>query len=212
MLMAMVWGVVWILLALLAAILLVLATPLRLEVALRRERDVHFRLAVQLLGGMTPMIRVVDTSLSADTVAKSDEVDTAQPAMDVPEASKPLKSEAPKTRRNRRRRFLRALDAAPALAHDLLAPLDIEHIKLDADFGLGDPAETGQIYGLLCPLLFALRLPEGSVIRLRPDFSRARFDGVVEACVRFTPLAFIPPLIVFAWRIFAPQAWVTRTA
>ena len=76
----------------------------------------------------------------------------------------------------------------------LLDPISLDRLELDLRFGTGDPAETGQLYGYLTALAFALPVHTGA-IRLRPDFDTAVIEPRGEARLHFTPLALVMPTI-----------------
>lgn len=95
-------------------------------------------------------------------------------------------------------RSSRALVAAPRLLVSLLRPFRLQRLAIDADVGLSDPADTGQLIGMLAPLIYAVPRSNVVDIAIRPDFSGARVEGDLEADVSFVPAALVPPLAAFA--------------
>jgi hypothetical protein len=82
------------------------------------------------------------------------------------------------------------------LVRDLLHSLQIEELKLHCRIGLGDPAYTGMLFGLLNPLLLPTRN-----ITLNADFQEAVFEGYCKAKIRIFPIRVIGFLLAF---IFSP--------
>lgn len=87
----------------------------------------------------------------------------------------------------------------------LMRVFRIDHLMVKGRFGTGDPADTGAAYGMLCPLLYGLRLPISSDIAVEPDFTRAVCDAQAELRVSFVPLRLVGPLARLAWRMFGPR-------
>lgn len=192
------WVLVWVLAGLLATVLLVLATPLRLDLS-ASARPARMRLRTQLLGGLTPWITLVNTA-----------ADSASPERPAPRAkpgTKPENEPRKKAAGGKRASLTQAqryLDAGRDLLAGLLRPLRIEQARVDGAFGLSDPASTGQLYGLLTPLLYAIAWPDPASVMLRPVFTGPHLEGEAEGRLRVIPLALAPPGLVFAWRIFGP--------
>ena len=187
----------WVLLALigvlLVAVVAVLALPVRLAVRAVAEPEARFVFSVQLLGGLVPRFRVVDT----DRPRKP---------------SKPEKpARKPKGKKKRRGKgpsgdtIRRMLWEAPGLIAAEFERIHLDRFRLTADFGLGDPAATGEVYGWMCPLIYATPLSRAD-ITLRPDFTQARFEADLDAVVRFTPFSLLVPVIAAAWRVFVVRA------
>ncbi len=79
---------------------------------------------------------------------------------------------------------------------------DIEHVKAEVEFGGGDPAETGQIYGLLTPLIFAIHIGDKMHLVARPNFDERCLHGAADICIRIVPIIVAIPFIHFAWRLY----------
>ena len=69
-------------------------------------------------------------------------------------------------------------------ARDLWRAVRKENIRVYARLGLGDPADTGQLWALLGPVSGVLRDVEGASIELEPDFSEA--SAIVDSRGRVT--------------------------
>tara|TARA_R110000803_G_scaffold103884_1_gene171999 strand:- start:1220 stop:1783 length:564 start_codon:yes stop_codon:yes gene_type:complete len=171
----------------LTLLVLVLATPVKLHLAFRSRP--HQRLAVRarLLGGLTPALGIYDS-----------------------EAEKPArKARARKTKQKKGgmsvSRVRRMAAAGPDLLAGLRRPVHVETMALDAEFGLGDPAETGQLFGMLTPLIYAMPQSPAISLAVRPNFNERCLRGAADADIRFIPFGFVPPVLRFAWRAFGPQ-------
>ncbi|WP_162798660.1 DUF2953 domain-containing protein [Sulfitobacter sp. SK012] len=81
----------------------------------------------------------------------------------------------------------------------------VAELHIDADYGFSDPADTGQLSGLLMPLQYTSPLPASVLLDLRPDFTKACLKGSMTAAVRVTVAALFVPILCFAWRAFGPS-------
>ena len=178
------WVLFWVLIGIVVLIITALATPVKLDITLRSAPTRRFTAAARIFGGLTPPI-----NLKSRKQKRTTSEDTGKPVS------------SSRTRPN----WTRMITAAPDLIRGLIRPLHIESLEIDADIGLEDPADTGQVYGMLLPFIYALPPSETYSIALRPDFGTQRLDAKLDATVSFIPLAFVPPASKFAWRVFAPQ-------
>ena len=178
----MVWAVLfWVLVALLAAVAALLCLPVRLRLFAKSEPARVARVDLGLLGGWVPWIALFDTERPKRRKAKQ-------------------KREKKRMSRKRRRRG-RIPRGLPGLLRGLLAQVRVERFELDCTFGLGDPAETGQLFGVLAPLQYgtAWAWGPGTRIALVPDFDRARLDGRADVILSLVPIRWLPPVLRFAW-------------
>lgn len=176
---------VWLLAALAVTVVLLVTLPVRITV---RAGSVppSFALRLRLLGGLVP-----EFALSGGN--------QAQVGPKTPRA-------APRKRRRGAPRRAppvgKMLRAAPALLAGLVRPFRIEYLCIDMRFGLGDPAATGELFGLLAPLAYGTAGCDRLRISLRPEFDSRCLIGEAEGAVRFVPVALIPPALRFAWAVF----------
>ena len=184
---------VWIFLSLLAIpVLLLIAalvTPVKLNCLARSAPGSQVMVVTRLFGGLTPPIQIHDGTR-------------------LKKKKKPLAAKRKKKNSSSRQRgaTIRRMIAVPHLLLDLLRPIRIERLAVDADIGFVDPADTGQLYGLLAPAIYS-RFPSSVVsIAIRPDFSGPRASGEIIAELSFIPVAFLPPAVRFAWRMFGPYS------
>ena len=97
------------------------------------------------------------------------------------------------------------LAALPGLIKGLLSAFHIDRLELDADFGFEDPAETGHLYGLLCPILYGIPPSPRWRIAIRPVFGQAFFRADAKGAVRVTPAALLLPVAGFVWQVWGPR-------
>jgi hypothetical protein len=181
----MIAGFLWALLALVAVLAAVAVTPVHLRCVVSGEPRWRAIVVARLLAGLTPPIRVFDSARRREKRAR--------------------KRAAPKPRAPRFRNVSHIVDAVPALLADILGRVRFRRLAIDADVGLGDPADTGQVFGVVQAARYAIPSPSRVSVELRPDFERVRLAGRLSADASFIPAAFIPPAIRFAWRSFGPR-------
>ena len=185
----------WALIALglvVAVLLALLAFPVRVRFEARSGPGGQVRVELGLLGGLVPWIALFDS-------ARPGKSRTAGP-----EAKKPRKKKKPgRAGRMSGRRVLRA---GPGLVGGVLRQIRLERLHVAARFGLGDPAETGRLFGMLAPIAYApqwLGSKAVSVV-LTPVFEVRCLSGAAEGALAVTPIRLLPPGLVFVWRVFGP--------
>jgi len=183
----------WAAFAALAICVAVLCTPWRVSARYASEAGHRFTLRVGLFGGIAPDIKIVDAAARGRG--------RRQPA---PRARK-SESKARRGRGGSLLRGSRAASALPRLLRDVLGVVRIEALVGEVEFGLSDPAATGEVYGALASLLFALPQSDQRRVTVRPVFHRRRLAGTLDARLSLTPAALAPPAVVFAWRVFGPR-------
>ncbi len=180
--MTVLWALVILFVVVLAVCLLVLVMPVRLTLMAETRPKLRARVRLALLGGWVPDIGVYDTSPKKRQKPAAD-------AGKVQAKKKPVK-----------RRSVGPRDWIGLLS-DIMRRLRFDHLRVDAKVGLDDPADTGALYGMLCPVVYALRSQRAD-IHLEPDFQNAGFDAQIDTAIEVRPVALIPPLWQFAWRVF----------
>ena len=165
--------------------LVVLVAVLPVHIALSWQSDPVRRTTVVLrpFGGVSPPMRVFDSIRKPRPAAERTARKTGK---------------SPRSPRNVRGRIL---SDAVTLLRRVLGAIHFDRLHLDAEFGLGDPAETGQLFGQLCPLIYGA----GADVRLRPNFDQLCFHGNALAQLRVTPIAVVWPFVGFFWRVFGPR-------
>ncbi|MFW8635637.1 DUF2953 domain-containing protein [Cribrihabitans pelagius] len=172
-------------LALLAGLCgLVLFSPLHLSLVLQKETGLAFEAAIRPCGGFGPRI-------------------TLRRRAKPPGTGKPARR--PRKRRGgRQARPLRLAAAALRLAAEILRRVHIRRLVAQGTFGTGDPAETGQLFGLLAPLIHAPAPCRRLRLEVEPDFARASLSGRAELDLSVVPAALLLPAARFGWRAFGP--------
>ena len=84
------------------------------------------------------------------------------------------------------------------LARRLARSVQVRDVDVKFQVGTGDPAETGQLYGLIGPGVALARSIFSPNIRVDPNFVEETFRGHARGAVRAYPIRLIPPLIAFA--------------
>lgn len=99
--------------------------------------------------------------------------------------------------RDFRRRLLR-------FAKDMWRAVRKQDLRLYARLGLGDPAETGQLWALLGPLSGILNNVEDAEIEIEPDFANARFEFDGSGRIAVVPLEILGIVVSLA---LSPPIW-----
>jgi len=90
----------------------------------------------------------------------------------------------------------------------LLRQLKPRRLRLELRAGLGDPADTGRLWGMLVPLLLLLTSEHADSVRIEPDFSKRCFELDGHATVRVVP-GFL--LLVLLSYFFTRAPWRALT-
>ena len=178
--------ILWLLLVMLVLVCLALITPVFVRVHLTTLPHFAYRVEMRALAGLVPRLTV------------------AQGPVGRPKAKHSSKTAKPKRRRipSRKRGHGAAVQALPNLIGGILQRIHLTKLHIDADYGLGDPAETGRLCGLLMPLQYAGPIPATVSLNLRPDFTKPSLNGSLTAIVRVTVAALLIPVARFAWRAY----------
>ena len=102
-------------------------------------------------------------------------------------------------------RLVRRLLAIDGLA-GRLAMLVVESVRslgwqrgrIFLRFGLEDPADTGELYGILVPALAVLPRPPGLSVEFQPEFAGSRFEAEAKGLGRLVPARAVVALGRFA--------------
>ncbi|WP_296431909.1 DUF2953 domain-containing protein [Yoonia sp.] len=177
----------WLIAGFLALVTLFMILPVRVAMSLQNDPANRATVLVRPFGGISPQIEVYDSSRKSKSKSKSKATDARKSAQREKSAGK-----------------MRARDnfvtEVVVLVRRVLCAIHIEVLRVDADFGLGDPADTGQLFGHFCPLIYT----SGGHVNLRPDFGEACLRGNIIAQFRVIPVALIWPFVGFGWRVFGP--------
>ena len=181
----------WLLAALIAVLLMVAVTPLKVQGKFRSGPRRQLRIRAASLGGFLPYLTVFDST--SERVAKR----------------KLKKKNRPKAKRSRTGggpgRMKRMGRNIPALAFNVLNCISLDDINGRITFGLEDPADTGFVFGLFSPIAYGLPPSKRVHMQVQPVFDRATFDGSVDVAFSVTPITLLPPIVRFGWHSFGPR-------
>lgn len=163
-------------------------TPVMLALTLEMSPTWRLSTSVRLIGGLTPAISFrndgrKNQQIKTETAAKAKGRALRRSSTDI----------------------FRAISATPRLLAEILRRLRINHLAVDADVGLGDPADTGQLFGMVLAVTHAMPSKQNVSIVIRPDFAKSRASGRIDAELSFIPLTLIGPGARFAWHIMGSR-------
>ena len=181
--------ILWLLFAMLVLVCLLLITPVFVSVHLATSPQFAYRVEMRALAGLAPRLTLTKEPRKG-SVAKPN--------------PKPAK---PKRRRMSRFKGVHGsvVRAVPPLIGGILHRIHLAELHIDADYGLNDPADTGQLCGLLMPLQYTCPMAASVSLDLRPDFTRTCLNGSLTAIIRVTAAALLVPVSQFAWRAYGPH-------
>ena len=174
----------------LAVTLLLLITPVEVKIQMVTVPKVSWQCDLRGLAGLTPQITVFDSSRP-----RKSKVDTPKVTRRPPHA---------KRRRNERLKAGRILKAVPPFLRAVLRNIHVDKLLVNCEFGLEDPADTGQLAGIMLALTHGLPHSRRVSITTFPNFQQQCFEGEIAAVFRLTVAAFLLPAILFVWRAFGP--------
>ena len=90
--------------------------------------------------------------------------------------------------------FLRCL----RLAKQVLRAFHFKQFRVDIKAGLGEPADTGMLYGLLSAGAAFIELSDARRVRWTPDFGNEPvLEGTSDGVIRFRPIVALPAFAGF---------------
>lgn len=180
----------WILAAVFAIVVAVTALPVRLQASARSTPHLRVQVRISPLAGIAPYLSIIDSDRPKRKSA--DKTKTAKP----PKRKKGAFSGAgPKL-----------LPNAPRLIAQWLRQIRFHSLTARGGLGLTDPAETGVLFGMLCPLIYGSPPSERISISVTPVFERPCLEGQFEATVSVIPLSLVPAAARFVWSSFFSRA------
>jgi hypothetical protein len=173
---------------LLLIIIAVMTVPVDLEFTLQREETLQSQI---IIGWLFGLVRIP---------LHSREKGARQP-------KKPQKKKKPKRSRSWRQglhvgAMLRSqgfISRLIRLLSRLRGCIHIRQLRLLVRLGLDDPADTGQLWGIVGPLTLAIPVPARADVAIKPEFSGAIFQVDGEGAFRIVPIEIIGTLIGFAF-------------
>ena len=83
-------------------------------------------------------------------------------------------------------------------ARRMLRAIRVRELNLGLQVGLGDPAETGRLLGLMSPVAACVDAVPRFHMSVEPDFNEETFWGYCNGSVRIYPIRMVPPIVLFA--------------
>lgn len=99
----------------------------------------------------------------------------------------------------------RTIEAGLNLVKELLKHLHFKRAVIIAEFGFDDPAETGQVYGALLPIMYSVNSPAGFKLVAQPQFDHRCLKGEADVHIHVTPVSLVIPILGFVWQTFGPK-------
>ena len=87
---------------------------------------------------------------------------------------------------------------------DLWRAIHKEDLSLRVRVGLGDPADTGQLWAIVGPIAGLLTTVQGAAIAIEPEFSESTFELNSAGSIRLIPLQLIWLTIAL---LLSPPIW-----
>ncbi len=87
---------------------------------------------------------------------------------------------------------------------DLWRAIHKEDVSLHVRMGLGDPADTGQLWAIVGPIAGSLATVQGAAIAIEPEFSDSTFELNSAGSIRLIPLQLIYMTIAL---LLSPPIW-----
>ena len=134
--------------------------------------------------------------------------DLAEPGPDKPQVTR--KKAARRGKSTGRKNFMAAIRQAPfrrrmlRFVSDLWRTIHKKNVQLLVRLGLGDPADTGQLWAVLGPLSGMLARLRDIRVTIEPDFLDATLEVDSSGTIRMIPLQIA--IIVFGL-LFSPPIW-----
>lgn len=82
---------------------------------------------------------------------------------------------------------------------DILSRCKVHELKLNLQFGLDDPAETGLLFAAITPVLVYVDVFSSFNIQINPDFRQESLRGYSKVDIRACPIQLVLPLMLFAF-------------
>lgn len=177
---------VWIFLGLIALLLLGICTPFRIGIRVCSDPRLCTNVDISPFGGIIGRLPIFDSTKSKGRKRS--------------EGTKPSKKKARRTRKKFSLMRVSFPDVLEFVAQ-LLGKFRLEDLTLRGEFGLNDPADTGQLFGQLTPLTYGF----GCKIDVKPNFENACWHGEASARIRVIPISLLVPVSGFVWRMIGPR-------
>lgn len=175
----------WLLALVCLVVGLAVALPLRLELEVHKQAEWRVVAAIRPFGRYGPRIPI-------------------KKGPPRPKTEKIWKERTRTKRRSSPRDPRALLSAVLRFVTDLFGCIRVGRLNVDAHFGLGDPAMTGEAFGVLSTVMYAAPAFPGVQVRLVPDFDCAVLTGAADIAFSVVPIRLLGPIVRLGWHIFGP--------
>lgn len=186
-------------------LVLLLAIPIDLAFKINRIQQISGHVSIRWLFGLVGFrINIPDTAKTGKTTTsnhlknrKSHKIKSSavkKQQLNAPRFFSALKQSA------FRRRFIRFIK-------DLLRAAHTHELFFCFRIGLGDPADTGQLWALLGPVAAIAANIRSAVVRIEPEFINPAFEMQSHGKFRLIPIQFIALVIAFALSPPSIRVW-----
>ena len=191
--------IVWLLITLLAGLsllLFLLAVPIDVDYNFNSQEDRQSYLAIIWLFGL----------VKVDATGQQKKQKTARQKQKIKIKPKPKHHRPKRSREKKSRDFKRLLNVLRSegfIKHllrfllNLFRQINIRAFYLAIRFGLDNPADTGQLYGIVAPFAMCIQAMPFTNIYIQPEFSSMAFHRIIKIQVRIVPIRFVWMLILF---------------
>ena len=112
--------------------------------------------------------------------------------------------------RGRRRPDLTVIQHGIRLIGEILGQVNVRRARLDLSVGVDDPAATGEIVGVLAPVVAMANALPRTRVAIRPSFTGPTLEGGGEGEFRVVPIRLVPALLGFALSPEVRRWYVSR--
>lgn len=187
----------WALLFLLVVIVLIIFSQIHLRITFRSHDRAQFLFELRLFSGSLPCILRIAKTFDAK--------DIPQAVSDSTRSDKSKRSSGRRRGRHLPRGVARQIRDVPAVIEDTLSVIHLDRVVVRGRIGLDDPADTGQLCGVLYPLMYG-STSDRFVIEVTPEFTTVGFEGDAELSFHFVPVRLAWPTVRLAsFALVAPS-------
>ena len=177
--------VLWSFAAVLLLVGAAMVIPLFIEVTVQKNEHLRVSVALRPFGWLGPRIPLPVSRRSRDKKKKT-----------------PVKVRSKQGMLPRNPQ--RIMRPAARLLADIIQRVGVRSMVLDTRFGLGDPGQTGQLFGLFAPLLYGTAGTPHMQVNVEPVFDETVLTGRLELVLTLVPVRLLQPALRFGWHAFGP--------
>ena len=184
----------WTLLAILALVITIVCSPVHLVLAIEKREETRFQFELRLFSRHLPRLFHIERgSTDGEHIAAEAEEGLAKPTGE---------NRGGRFRLSRARLIAMARDV-PSVLGDTLRGIHFDRLRVRGTVGFEDPADTGEVYGYLCPFNQVFSSKRFDVC-ITPDFASSQIMGRAEAALHFIPARLAYPTLRF---LFMHLVW-----